>query len=345
MKNISMMILVIMFAVASVFAGLAWYNNICIALQWNPISGHSQAYHGPLSWLDWCGVDFSTVSTFIPFFGIVLITVGLAKILLSAKSYEISEHYPFFKSYNAFTIALGLIGTVWGLIMIGYYEPGRVQMSDLVLCLRTALYSTLVALIWVFLFVIPTKTVMRHLYLKVGGKMTSNGLDVVTPLKELGEASSGTSKCLGITTNSAKRFNQQLVTIKTELSKIGELFRQFRESFDVDIIITLKEVCLDIRESFNQIRCGYEEYKKTAGEQQKTLQQFAEQLEKDRQLRKELMTLLQQVEKEKDTANMWANKAVSEKIFAELGMKAAEQQTAKAWSWLDKVKRIVANLT
>jgi len=344
MKNILIMTLIIISAVAAVFTGLAWYNNTCIALQWNPANGHSQEYHGPISWLDWSGVDFSTVSTFIPFFGLVLITIGLAKILLSAKSYEIHEHYPFFKSYNSITIALGLIGTVWGLIMIGYYEPGRVQMSDLVLCLRTALYSTLVALVWVFLFVIPMKTMMRYLYLKAGGKRTSNGLDLVTPLKELGQVSSDTGRCLGTTTNSAKRFKQQLVAIKTELSKIGELFRQFRESFDVDIIITLKEVCLDIQKSLDQIQLEHAEYKKTSEEQQKSLQQFIEQLEKDRQLRKELTVLLQQAEEEKNAANIRANKVITEKFLAELGKKTAEQQTAKAWSWLQRVKKIVASL-
>ncbi len=120
------MALVILFAFLAVFAGLAWINNICIALQWSPDTEHRQVYHGLISWLDWASVDFSTISTFIPFFGLVLITVGLERLLFFARSHGISENFPFFKSYIPITIALGLIGTVYGLLMVGYYEPGRI---------------------------------------------------------------------------------------------------------------------------------------------------------------------------------------------------------------------------
>jgi len=340
MKNILTIIFLIVFAVAAVFAALAWYNNICIALQWNPTSGHSEEYHGPISWLDWCGVDFSTVSTFIPFFGFVLITMGLARILLPGKAHEISADYPFFKSYNSITMALGLIGTVYGLIMIGYYQPGRVQMSDLVLCLRTALYSTLVALIWVFPFGIPMKTMMQYFYVKVRGEKKSGDFDVITQLRELGAVSSDASKRLGKTTNSAKRFQHQLIAIKTELLKIGELFKQFREGFDINVIITLKEVCSDMRNSLNQIREESNARKKTVEEQQKALQQLVSQLEKDRQSRKELAALLQKAEEERATANM----RLLEKVFEGIRSTLTQREKTEAWSWLGKVRKIVAAL-
>ena len=48
-------------------------------------------------------------------------------------------------------MAGGLFGPLWGIIVIGYFKLDTVQMADLVQCLHTALYWSLMAVVWVFM--------------------------------------------------------------------------------------------------------------------------------------------------------------------------------------------------
>jgi hypothetical protein len=70
--------------------------------------------------------------------------------ILRGRSVRIAD-FPFFKGSDQLNIALGLFGTLWGIIVIGYFKLDTVQMADLMQCLHTALFSTLVAVVWVFL--------------------------------------------------------------------------------------------------------------------------------------------------------------------------------------------------
>lgn len=141
----------------ALFSGLAFVNNISVVAGWwarfNAAKGGATPPEAPLSgiipWLDWAAVDYSCISTFIPFAGFTLCAAG-ALSLLRGKGGK-SESFPFFKASDRLNIALGLIGTLWGIIVIGYYDMDSVQMADLMSCLHTALFSTLVAVVWVFL--------------------------------------------------------------------------------------------------------------------------------------------------------------------------------------------------
>jgi len=214
------------FLVLTFILGLAWYNNISMALQWDPVDGHDKVYQGPISWLNWSAVDFSTATTLIPFFGCLLITAGLFRTANAKKDSDVSGYFPFFRSYNSITVALGLIGTVWGLIMIGYYDAAKVKMADLILCLRTALYSTLLALVWVFLFVIPIGSIMRWWYRKVSGYVDTGPEKILTGVKDqLVQLSSS----LGAVNRRVDEFNAQLPAAKNNLEGISGAVDNLKE--------------------------------------------------------------------------------------------------------------------
>jgi len=139
--------------------GLAWFNNLSVLWRWylrfSDVGGKSDASMvsapGIISWLDWTAVDLSTVSTFIPFFGSALISLGFYRIWRGTA--ELSDDFPFFRAYDRVNVSLGLIGTLFGIIIIGYYDLDKVTMGDLMLCLHTALFSTLIAVVWIFIVV------------------------------------------------------------------------------------------------------------------------------------------------------------------------------------------------
>ena len=119
-------------------------------------------------WNAVCKMDLSTVSTFIPFFGLGWISFGLWVILLRPDK-KVSINFPFFRFHNAIMVTLGLLGTIWGLIMIGFYlDP---DVSDLTHCLHTALFSTFVALIWVYIVALLMKHIIHRLYEWVTGNI------------------------------------------------------------------------------------------------------------------------------------------------------------------------------
>ena len=160
----------VVFAILTVLSGLALVNNISAVVRW------WVAFHGSggdaslipnkcpgiLPWLDWSAVDYSCATTLIPFLGFLFVTLGLARAL--AGKHQDTETFPFFKGYDQLNIAFGLIGTLWGIIIIGYFQMDSVTMEDLMLCLHTALFSTLMAVIWVY---IADKMIIRPLVLKV----------------------------------------------------------------------------------------------------------------------------------------------------------------------------------
>lgn len=156
--------------ILTVFSGLVFLNNISVIIGWW-VAFHrfgGDAAHIPytgsgiLPWLDWSAVDYSSVATLIPFVGFFLITLGLAR-ALSGREQD-AEVFPFFKGYDQLNIALGLIGTLWGIIIIGYFQIDSVTMGNLMMCLHTALFSTLIAVVWVF---IVDHSMLRPLVLHV----------------------------------------------------------------------------------------------------------------------------------------------------------------------------------
>jgi hypothetical protein len=144
-------------AAATAFCALAFVNNIVAIVNWwrsfLAAGGDSSAFSakapGAISWLDWAAVDYSAVTTFIPMLGFLCMTVSLAR-MAKGRRFRVGD-FPFFRGSDQLNVALGLFGTLWGIIVIGYFKLDSVTMADLMQCLHTALFSTLMAVVWVFL--------------------------------------------------------------------------------------------------------------------------------------------------------------------------------------------------
>lgn len=140
----------------AIASGLLFFNNIVIVVRWWHLflacGGDATVLPDTVSglspFLDWAAVDYSCATTLIPFLGFYWMARGLSLALRGR--HQDPEQFPFFKGYDQFNIALGLVGTLWGIILIGYFQMDTVSMGDLMTCLHTALFSTLMAVVWVF---------------------------------------------------------------------------------------------------------------------------------------------------------------------------------------------------
>ena len=144
-------------AAATSVAALAFLNNVVAVVRWwsaflaagGDSASVSAKMPGFIPWLDWTAVDYSAVTTFIPLLGLACMTAGLARIAGGRRVR--AGDFPFFRGSDQLNVALGLFGTLWGIIVIGYFKLDTVSMADLMQCLHTALFSTLAAVVWVFL--------------------------------------------------------------------------------------------------------------------------------------------------------------------------------------------------
>ncbi len=142
---------------ATAFCALAFLNNVVAVCNWwsafLSANGDSSVFAakapGFVPWLDWTVVDYSAVTTFIPTLGFLCMTRGLWRIIRGRRFRAVD--FPFFRGSDQLNVALGLLGTLWGIIVIGYFKLDSVTMADLMQCLHTALFSTLTAVVWVFL--------------------------------------------------------------------------------------------------------------------------------------------------------------------------------------------------
>ena len=144
------------FALALV-ALLAFVNNVVALVRWwtaflaaggdtTDVPAHVP---GCFAWLDWSAVDYSAVTTFIPLLGFTCMAVAAGRMLRGRRM--AAGDFPFFRGSDQLNVALGLFGTLWGIIVIGYFKLDTVTMADLMQCLHTALFSTLMAVVWVFM--------------------------------------------------------------------------------------------------------------------------------------------------------------------------------------------------
>lgn len=168
-------VLLLIFLVMTVILGVVWLNNIKASYEWhklprdekpelietaadakdqqvdnNGVPVKPKKVHGFTAKLDWTLVDYSTATTFILFYGFALIFAGLLRIGRNNQD-RIGPQFPFSEKSDQIIVNLGLIGTIWGLIMIGFYNPETINMPQLIICLKTAMWSTLLALVWVYL--------------------------------------------------------------------------------------------------------------------------------------------------------------------------------------------------
>lgn len=151
------------------FAALAFVNNLAAVVNWwrafaaaGGNSAEMAEVTGFIKWLNWSAVDYSAVTTFIPALGFFCTSLALMKLI--AKKRVSAENFPFFKGSDQLNVALGLFGTLWGIIVIGYFDLKTVSMGDLMMCLHTALFSTLMAVVWVFMIDRP---IIRPYFIKL----------------------------------------------------------------------------------------------------------------------------------------------------------------------------------
>ncbi len=282
----------------AVLGSLIWFNNLSIALQWNPKAGHGFEYHGPISYFDRFAVDFSTVSTLVPFFGMCLIARGFFSIAKAKEKTNCSKVFPFFVNYERIMVALGLMGTVWGLIMIGYYPSEQVQMSQLINCLRTALYSTLIALIWVFLIVIPLRYSMQRAYRSISGyQVLKPNETIISLLGDLSSAASGLTETINETSSTFSQLKNEVSGAKKEFQEVDKLIAEIKGKAE--------GVFDKAQESFNQISSGSRAWQRAAEKQQKAaeaqeafFQQLTNELDKVIKERDELKGKLDQTKQE-----------------------------------------------
>ena len=146
-----------LFAAAAALAALAFADNVSVVARWWAAFAAADGVAtdmpgrigGFLPWMDWAAVDHSCATTFIPLLGFLLAARGAWRVLRGRPADP--EYFPCFRSFDQLVVALGLIGTLWGIILIGWYDLESVSMRDLMVCLHTALFSTLMAVVWVFL--------------------------------------------------------------------------------------------------------------------------------------------------------------------------------------------------
>lgn len=178
-------------AVLSGLALLAFVNNIVSIVRWwrgfLAAGGDSTQFAakapGFIPWLDWSAVDYSAVTTFIPAMGLVFLTRAAWSLLRGRRIRP--EEFPFFRGSDQLNVALGLFGTLWGIIVIGYFKLDTVSMADLMQCLHTALFSTLTAVVWVFMIDRP---LVRPYFLKIlasTGREETDGSDLVGAVERL----------------------------------------------------------------------------------------------------------------------------------------------------------------
>jgi len=328
-------VLVPLFAVLAVYAGLAWINNVCIVTQWDPQSPN-KVYHGPMRYFDVYAVDFSTATTFIPFFGFGLIAAGLIRILMNASSRNptptASKYFPFFLWYNPIMINLGLIGTVWGLIMIGFY-PDNIGMKDLIHCLNTALYSTLVALVWVYTLVIPLRRVMQWLYKGDAAIADPQASDLESGFRKLGNATAQAGGNIGEMAKSASSANAEINNMTTAMKGAeGRMSGMFAKQNEV----------------LDRLSAAAQAHQSLLDEHKRWMQNAAEELEAERaqrqkaeQDRNDERQCREKVEKDAQAAAKERDDERARRLKADQDRDVANAALDKTRDQLRKVKKLV----
>lgn len=274
-------------AILTLLSGLAFINNVIVLIRWridfvkaagdaNKISSN---IGGPIPWLDWSAVDYSCVSTFIPFLGFLLFTLAILRILRGRRM-DITT-FPFFKFYDQMNVSLGLVGTLWGIIMIGYYDMETVTMASLMLCLHTALFSTLVAVVWVFLIVHPILNPIADKLLKEAGlaiEEDDRGLEEI--LSELRAAADGIGATLAREGDAVTAFStavesaaSRITTFSTKLDDHAKAIERREKEAD--------EILARRLEAINKAQdAALDAFVKAAAEASKTASMAAEEASK-----------------------------------------------------------------
>lgn len=235
-KKLISPIMLVTASAGTLFFGILWINNLVSAWRYHVMLMEGDTFAGdfpPGLWpsLSWSTVDASTVTTLIPFFGFLLILHGIFKV-------ENREEWPFFSGYERLNIALGLLGTIWGIILVGYYPEDQINVTALIrCCLHTAMFSTLIAVFWVMVVLPAAVMPLMHAYRKLRGGLET-GIDSLGELAdEFTRHVGGASEALRSGAEDLRRFRtetregaESLASLRTELSACGAEFESRRKS-------------------------------------------------------------------------------------------------------------------
>lgn len=210
-------------AALTVLSALAFFNNLVAIVNWwrafvwagGDTSGVPAHAPGCFAWLDWTAVDYSAVTTFIPFLGFFFLTRA-AGALLKGKRLP-ADDFPFFRGSDQLNVALGLFGTLWGIIVIGYFKLETVQMADLMQCLHTALFSTLMAVVWVFLIDRP---LIRPYFLKLLNELNLAETDE-------GDLAGAVERLVGRLDAASEAFDRRQVAYEKAFEKRQKEYNEF----------------------------------------------------------------------------------------------------------------------
>lgn len=229
----------------TVCSGLAFVNNVSVVAKWwgrflasgGDASALETAITGMIPFFDWSAVDYSCVSTFIPFSGFLLCTIGLIRIL---REKDCScEYFPFFRTSDQLNISFGLIGTLWGIIVIGYYNMETVRMADLMTCLHTALFSTLIAVVWVFVIDHPLiRPLLNSLALDAGLKHDEDE-DIAEVLDSLKSGAGELRAAWAAEQSEFDAFSAKLKSAGGDIESLGAFGKKTAEIFSTDMSAAL----------------------------------------------------------------------------------------------------------
>jgi hypothetical protein len=183
--------------------------------------------------------DASTVTSLVPlifFFytGRAALAFLFAPGRLEKYAERSRERFPFAPNYQTTWIQLGLIGTLWGFLLIGKHlklgiDPAE-SVTVLVMAFGTALLSTFAGVVAAYIFAPPTCAAYHWLLREagIGSKQPAHLLDDLKKgLRELSESAAGASRTLAsgaegqaALTESAARTSEALQKLQVDVSTL-----------------------------------------------------------------------------------------------------------------------------
>ncbi len=246
--------------------GVLWVNNAISAYRFHAaiVDGSlnvAKAFPGIWPRLNWTTVDVSTITTFIPFFGFLLLSVNLPR-------RNHGEDWPFFHNYERMNIALGLLGTIWGIILVGYYPEGEISVKSLMICLHTAMFSTLMAVAWVMVFEPLCVAPVVRLY-----------RDPSQEIDSLAEFVDEFSTALQSSSVNVNGFNQALEKLSPELSHWKDTLelQRVQQAETKNILVQLTDCSINLAAIVQAMQIRNQDLEKRNAELSAENTQFAQQ--------------------------------------------------------------------
>lgn len=236
-KRIWFLPITVFSGIATVLTGLIWINNIvCAHRTYQAMFSGVDIFTNPQSgfWpaLDWSTLDVSTISTFIPFFGFLCMLIGCLRFFRGLR--YISDDFPFFAAYDRINVSLGLLGTVWGIILIGFFPAQEIGVGTLMLCLHTALFSTLIAVAWVSIILpVSIRPIMQFIARQAAGARASESGDLLELIEHLGETASTASEKFAHGSEQVSRFNATLADAGSALRELPKNLTDLLEQLNL----------------------------------------------------------------------------------------------------------------